>query len=275
MNIKVIKTGDFIIRELAYPVASNLENSLNAIRKLGVKNIGISSLDGWNENSSLEFLKYHQWITGIEFQVSGLDISSINYAKEITYLNLAGSIYKGMVDLGNFKKLEELLVGYSFGSFKGLHEVTSLRLFECYAWPYENLDYLKTNTNIEWLELFKSRKLTSLKGISHLRNLYRLKIYSAPKLTDVDDLGAIADSIKKLHFELVKGVKNFEVLDKLYNLENLFIYESAPIHSIDFLKKLKHYKYAYIGTEVKDGNVAYLEEKGIEYKKLKKYTDFK
>jgi hypothetical protein len=77
--------------------------------------------------------------------------------------------------------------------------------------------------------------------------------------------------LKKLSFELAKKVNSFLVLDELINLENIYIYESAPLHSIQFLKKLKNLKFAYIGTEVLDGDIAFLEEKGIEYKKLKKY----
>ena len=72
-----------------------------------------------------------------------------------------------------------------------------------------------------------------------------------------------ATSLKKLSFELAKKVEDFEVLDKLINLESFYIYESAPIHSIQFLKPLKNLKYAYIGTEVLDGQIAYLDEKKV------------
>ena len=271
MNIRIIETGDFRKKKLAYPIWDNLEQSLKYIKEQGVRNIGINSNYGWGGQSNCEFLNKHNWIEGVEIHINGLDLTPINSLKNIKYLNLSGNSYKGSVDLLDMNMINELNAGYNLGNLENLGKAVSLLKLEFYSWPHENLRSLNILENLEWLEIYRSSKLKSLAGLEKLERLFRLKFYSVPKLVDVSSLCANSPSLKKLSFELAKKVEGFDVLDKLTNLESFYIYESAPIHSIQFLKKLKNLKYAYIGTEVLDGDVAFLEEKGIEYKKLKKY----
>jgi len=275
MNLKIIETGDFRRKKLAYPIWSNLEQSLNCIKDQSIRNIGINSNHGWGAETNLEFLNKHNWIEGVEIHVDGFDVSPINNLKRLKYLNFAGNGYKGVIDLKEMNDIDELVIGYNLKNLQSLDKAVSLHKLEFYSWPEENLQRLSKLECLEWLEIYRSPKLKSLGGIENLKNLFRLKFYSLPSLTDITALTHIANSLKKLFFELTKKVEGFEVLDELQNLESFYIFESAPIHSIQFLKKLKNLKYAYIGTEVLDRDVAYLEEKGIEYKKLKKYKEAK
>ena len=239
------------------------------------KDMGIESLTlvSWPENSSLEFLRGQSFIKGIHIRLEGnIDISPINTLKNLEYFESGNNRIVGKIDLANFPNLKYLKFGFSDYVFTGFECLKNLVELNVNNWPLDNLNNMKHLENLRILEFEFTKKLKSLRGIEALENLSELYFYSAPHLEDINALEAIASNIKKVSFELTNEVKDFSVLEKMPNLEKLYLYRCAPIHSIQFLKKLKHLKYAYIGTEVLDGDVTYLKEKGIEFKKLKKYN---
>jgi hypothetical protein len=271
MDIKVIETGVPRKKKLAYPQWDRLEDSLQWIRDNGITTLGITKTFGWNNGTSLEFLWKNPWIEGIAIIEDSFDLTPINGLPNLNYISLSGNYYKGIIDLAYLENFTELRIGYNLQNFLNIDRIVSMQILELYSWPYETFEHIHKLENLEWLEIYRSPKLKGLSGLEKMRKLCSLSFKSVPNLTNIESLESIATSLMKLSFELARKVKDFTVLDKLHNLESFYIYESAPIHSIQFLKQLKNLKYAYIGTEVLDGDVAYLEAKGIEYKKLQKY----
>lgn len=247
----------------------NIEATMVECKDLGIESLTLVS---WPENSSLEFLRGQSFIKGIHIRLEGnIDISPINSLENLEYFESGNNRIGGKIDFSNFPNLKYLKFGYSDYVFTGFESLKKLVELNVNNWPFDNLNNMKHLENLQILEFEYAKKLKSLQGIEVLENLSELYFYSAQHLVDINALDAIAPDIKKVSFELTNGVKDFSVLEKMRNLEKLYLYRCAPIHSIQFLKKLKNLKYAYIGTEVLDGDVTYLEEKGIEYKKLKKY----
>jgi hypothetical protein len=152
MDIKVIETGTFKRKKLAYPIWDNLEKSLKYIKEQEISNIGINSNYGWGNNCNFEFLKNHRWIEGVEIHENGFDVTPINNLKHLKYLNLAGNSYKGEINLLETKEIDELSIGYNLKNFKNLNKAVSLRKLEFYSWPHENLQSLSKMENLEWLE---------------------------------------------------------------------------------------------------------------------------
>ena len=174
MNVKIIETGLFNRKRLAYPIWGSLEQSLQYIAEQGIKNIGINSNHGWGPESNLEFLNRHNWIEGVEIHENGFDVSPINSLKHLKYLNFAGNSYKGAIDLLETRDIGELGIGYNFKNLLNLDKAVSLNKLEFYSWPHENLESLSLLENLKWLEINRSPKLKSLSGIESLKNLYRL-----------------------------------------------------------------------------------------------------
>lgn len=247
----------------------NLDKTMQECKDSGIESITLVS---WPEKSSLEFLRDQSFIKGIHISLDGnINITPINSLKNLEYFESDSNRILGKIDLANFPNLKYLKFGFSDYVFTGFESLMNLVELNVNNWPYDNLDNMKHLENLQVLKFEFAKKLKSLKGIEVLENLSELYFYSAQHLEDINALEAVAQNFLKISFELTNGIKDFSVLEKMPNLEKLYLYRCAPIHSIQFLKKLKNLKYAYIGTEVLDGDVTYLEEKGIEYKKLKKY----
>lgn len=247
----------------------NMEVSMQECKEKGIESLTMVS---WPEKSSLEFLRGQSFIKGIHIRLDGnIDISPINSLENLEYFESDNNRIVGKIDFNNFPNLRYLKFGYSDYVFTNFESLKTLVDLDVNNWPYDNLERMRHLGKLRILEFKFAKKLKSLEGIEILENLSELYFYSAPHLEDINALEAVAANIKKISFELANKVKDFSVLEKMCNLEKLYLFRCAPLHSIQFLKKLKNLKYVYIGTEVLDGDVAYLEEKGIEYKKLKKY----
>jgi hypothetical protein len=252
----------------------NLKATIKECKGMGIESLTLVS---WPEESSLEFLKLGQsFLKGIHISLDGrIDISPINSLTNLEYFESNNNRLLGKIDFSNFPQLKYLNFGYSDYVFTGFESLTNLVDLNVNNWPYSDLHRMNHLSQLGILEFQFAKKLKSLNGIKALENLYELHFYSAQQLEDISALEGVAKNIKKITFELTSRIKDFSVLEKMPNLEKLYLFRCAPIPSIQFLKKLKNLKYAYIGTEVLDGDVAYLEEKGIEYKKLKKYKEGK
>lgn len=251
-----------------------LQEELTEIRRKGIENICISSFHGWKANTPINFLEANKWIKGIWIIDQEVDITPINNLSELKFLSFNYTKEtKGKIDFNNFSNLEYLsIIAYNPKKMYNIGSLTKLIDFHCSRWNESDLETISKNMQIRKLTLDYC-KLENLKGVDRLNNLKRLDIYSAPNLKDINDLGLIKNSITNLSFELCPKIEDFSVLSSLQNLETFVIQKSTPMQSVQFIKNLKNLRYAYIGTEVLDGNIEILKEKKIEYKKVKKYEE--
>lgn len=251
----------------------NITEILQLSRKNNIDNICLNPAFGWEDGTPLEFLKNNDWIKGIDIIGQKCNLTPINYLSKLTYFGGVGTNYTGRLDFKNLSHLEYLTFNWDQKKFQHFEVLTKLHEVRIWRWSDEGMHMMQKLIDLKKIELNYSRKLESLQGIENLKSLKRLDIYSAPNLRDINDLGLIKNSITNLNFEHCPKIEDFSVLESLQNLETFVIQKSAPMQSVQFIKNLKNLRYAYIGTEVLDGNIEILKEKKIEYKKLKKYEE--
>lgn len=250
--------------------SENLQECLAQMQKQGIEYININSAFGWSSGSTLDFLKENTWIKGLWLVEDDLDLTPVNYLSELNYLGFSGNNYKGVLDFGNISKLTDLTFRWDKKAFKNLEACNKLEILKLNRCPYTDLTSISNFNKLKQLTL-NFTKIESLAGLETLNDLFNVHIYSAPKLKTINSLAHIAPHLKKLSFELCPNIQNFSVLDSMTELETFYIYRSAPLHSVSFIKNQHNLKYAYIGTDVLDKNVEILKEKKIEFKKSKLY----
>jgi len=248
----------------------SLDETMLQCKKEGIEHF---TLVAWPSGSSLDFLKNQDFIKSINISLDGnIDISPINTLQNLEYFESDNNRVVGMIDFSCFPKLKYLQFGYSdyvFSNFKSLKHLKKLIVNN---WPFEDLKDLTHLLEIEELELDFAKKLKNLSGIQELHKLDFLSIYSANKLEDINELSNNYKTLRRLSFDLAKRIQDFHVLESLINLERFNIDRCSPLHSIQWMKKLEKLQWAYIGVEVLDGDIQYLKDRKIEYKKMRKYS---
>lgn len=249
-----------------------LQEELTEMRRKGMENICISSFHGWQVNTPITFLEANKWIKGIWILDEEIDITPLNNLLELQFLSFNYTKHtKGKIDFKNFPKLKHLsIISYAPKNMYNIGALTDLISFHCSRWNEIDLEIISQNIELKKLT-FDYSKLENLKGIEHLKSLKQLDIYSAPSLKDISSLFEVKNSLSNLMFDLCPSIENFSVLEYLQNLETFVIQKSSPLDSVQFIKHLKKLRYAYIGSEVLDGDIEILKEKNIEYKKSKSY----
>jgi hypothetical protein len=251
--------------------SSNLGENLLQIQKQGIEYININASFGWTRGTTLDFLKDNTWIKGLWLVEDNLDLTPVNYLTQLNYFGFSGNNYRGTLDFGNISNLTFLTHRWDKKVFKNFEACEKLETLEIYRCPYIDSKPISHFKKLKQLTL-NFTKIESLAGIETLNDLFNVDIYSAPKLKTIDSLEHIACHLKKLSFELCPKIENFSVLDSMTELETFYIYRSAPLHSVSFIKNQHNLKYAYIGADVLDKNVEILREKKIEFKKSKLYV---
>lgn len=250
--------------------SSNLDECLSQMQKQGIEYININASFGWTPGSTLDFLKDNTWIKGLWLGQDDLDLTPVNYLTQLNYFGFSGNNYRGTLDFANIPNLAFLTHTWDKKVFKNFEACEKLETLTLYRCPYTDLSPISHFKKLKQITLNFTR-IESLAGVETLNELFNVDIYSAPKLKTIDSLAHIASHLKKLSFELCPNIENYSVLDKMAQLETFYIFRSAALHSVAFIKSQKNLKYAYIGADVLDKNVEILKEKKIEFKKSKLY----
>lgn len=132
------------------------------------------------------------------------------------------------------------------------------------------IDALKTlsisyNKADELTNLFNSKELDtlqvvassirSLNGIGQSRNLKWLQLYHNPKLADISALEDVKSTLKYLSIENCAKIKDFSVIEKLEQLEALYLFGSNSLPDLNFLKRMKSLKTFGFNVNILNGDL--------------------
>ncbi|MDJ0613671.1 MAG: hypothetical protein QNJ29_08315 [Rhizobiaceae bacterium] len=140
------------------------------------------------------------------------------------------------LDLSKIKTLEV----FSFGCDHSNINFESKSITEIYASSpsFNDLSFLSACPELQELHLFDA-KLETLKGIENFKSLHTLRMINCRKLTSLEQLKGIAETLK--HLELDRITKNLDLnaIEQLKNLETLTIEGIGSIPDIQFCKALQ------------------------------------
>ena len=249
---------------------NTLLQDLEEMKLHGYKNIAINSAWGWVEGKPIDFIYDNDWIEGVEIVEDDCNISAINKLSNLKYLHISTDKVTGCIDFLNLPLLNALTIWWQKKVFNNLSSCSNLAYLVISRFLEQNLDWFSKNNKLKHLGLNYSR-LKSLDGIQDFRDLKIVDIYSAPHLTTLNFSPSVVKSIHRLALEKCKKISDYKIIEKMVELESLYLFESAPIHSVNFLRNMKNLRYAYIGVDIIDGNVSFLKERGFEFKNARLY----
>jgi hypothetical protein len=212
-----------------------------------------------------DFLKECQGVKGLSF--GDVDVNSAFDIYHFQELDSFSASFKLGFDI-DFSRFPALIsLGLNFSKYArniGRCEKIETLSLTNYSSVSRDLSEFSKLSKIKDLRLFKSN-IESVHGIEGMTSLNDLMLCSLPKLTNINDLKCLATSLSEIDFESCKSINSYDCFNFLVNVQKVIIDKCAPIQNLQFITrmmKLKHF--AFMDTDVTDGNLAWLVESKIE-----------
>ena len=251
---------DGLSREYIVVESDRLDDYITYINEKKIKAIYICNLYFFDSN--IDFLNRCDFVEKINLNCDCvIDFSGIYYLKKLKSLFVNET--KGKIDVSNYCLLEHLRINMK--NVTGLDKLKSLKKLA--LWSYnpksKDLSELSALRSLEELELIRSN-INSFKGCEKLQNLTLLDCTYMSKLTNLDYLEQMKETLKILRFESCKNIQNHDYVKCLTNLEWLVYLKCGQMDTIEFIKDMPNLKnFVFMNTDVLDGNIAPCE--GLEH----------
>lgn len=192
-----------------------------------------------------------------------ISYDNLDVFKNLTFLSVPDN-KRNFVDLSCFEKLETLSCDYS-KRILNLDKCMNLKSLSIGNYNPTSMDLSEFPTliNIVKLRLFRTNILT-LKGVEKLTSLKEIGIYGASKLTKIESLKFLSNSLKEIQIEKCKHISDYNILGELISLKKIILSESGEIKNLSFIENLSDLRFfSFWGTNILDGNLNYCS--GIDY----------
>ena len=211
-------------------------------------------------------------LTSVNLQYTGnIDISSLNNAKQITYLYIYGGDgmeeipkldYITNISISNYQKLPTIVAP---------EKIKYISISNC---QITNLTAIKNLSNLNTLNLSDNSTLTDISAIENLQNITNLSLYKNEKISDI----SVIEKLKNMTYLSISGdsgIRDFSIPDGLENLSNLNL-SNTVIETISLPNAYKLNNISlYNNDELKKiSNIPNLRTISIEGNNITKFPDF-
>jgi Leucine-rich repeat (LRR) protein len=170
------------------------------------------------------------------------DLTGLEYATNLTHLNLSGSRIADLTPLAGLTNLISLrLYSNEFSSLTPLAGLTSLKSLDLSANGINDITSLKDLTNLVelFIQLNEIQDVTPLKDMTHLETLY----LSENNVEDITALSGLTN-LTDLYLQ-ANSIQNITPLKDLTNLETLYL-TNNDITDVTALSGLTDLKYLHL-----------------------------
>ncbi len=184
------------------------------------------------ENQTLPKMSYLSTVPGIRnFRIDG--ISGVE------------ELYTGGVSPFFFQKLKSLkFLNMSGTDRQSNNKSSQIQTIENFDLPeLLKLDMMQCN-------------ISSLSGIEKCPKLQWLSLFNMRNLSDISMLDDLAPTLRLLSIENCPKIEDFNVIEKLKNLEYLELCGKNEIPSLEFIKGLPNLKFLKVSMNILDGDVS-------------------
>ncbi|EMQ4858105.1 hypothetical protein Q4R69_04125 [Morganella morganii subsp. sibonii] len=204
------------------------------------------------------------WLREISSKIEGLRLNNYSYSsligvaqfRNLQYFQLIGDVSDGEIPFVELENLKEVDLKYQ--------DKTCNQIFERKDIEYLDLGYYKERSGSK-LEGFKKIKQLSLKHcvfsdlsfISDMNDLKKISVSYNSKLTHIEALGKVNNTLKSIGIQNCKKISDWHVLKEMKELEFIYIENCGEIESLDFLSNLPKLRALYIigSTKILDGKL--------------------
>ena len=253
-----------------------LVEGLNLARNLGYTELVVSvsqpyypwekteiDLSKITEYRFLEFVGISGMTGYAQYPINLLFLSDLPNLKSI-WLDLPGDC---IIDFGKMKKLQKVdlswcsqysnfnslstlielrIVGYNKSSLEDFRQMTELKKLILWDPTINSLMGIEGCLSLNYMDLFRAKKLQSLKGIERLNKLEYLHILSCHKLLDISAVFELGN-LRKLTIEKCKNIKEISLVEEssiewliLDSVDNLYFISKMPKLNTLFFENIEN-----------------------------------
>ncbi len=230
-----------------------------------IKSISIHLMK-YNYND-LEFLRDCNGVRDVSILMNKeIDLSALYGMKNIITLHV--DVPNAVIDFNQLISLESINITWHKEYENTLNSCILLRNVVLHKFNplNKNIMILSNLTLLKELTIVRTN-IISLEGIKMLRKLRVLNLFFASKLSRINEIVELDNSIEEIHIESCKNIMDLPVLSGMKATTILRLIKCGSIESLHFLKSLDKLKFlSFSGTKIVNGDLAYLTEmKHIEF----------
>ena len=277
-----------------------LVEGLNLARNLGYTELVVSvsrpyypwekteiDLSKITEYRFLEFVGISDKVGFAQYPINLLFLSDLPNLKSI-WLDLPGDC---IIDFGKMKKLQKVnlswssqysnfnslstlielrIVGYNKSSLEDFRQMTELKKLILWDPTINSLMGIEGCISLNYMDLFRAKKLQSLKGIERLNKLEYLHILSCHKLLDISAVFELGN-LRKLTIEKCKSIKEISLVEES-SIEFLHLDSVDNLYFISKMPKLKYLHFENIENGDLSPLLSHPTLSDVDFPNKKKYT---
>jgi len=278
-----------------------LVEGLNLARNLGYTELVVSTSPPYYpwEKTEIDLSKVteykfleHVGISDIapqyaQYPINLLFLSDLPNLKSIC-LNVSGDC---IIDFGEMKKLQKVnlpwcsqysnfnslstlielrIVGYNKSSLEDFRQMTELKKLILWDPTINSLMGIEGCLSLNYMDLFRAKKLQSLKGIERLNKLEYLHILSCHKLLDISAVFELGN-LRKLTIEKCKSIKEISLVEES-SIEFLHLDSVDNLYFISKMPKLKYLHFENIENGDLSPLLSHPTLSDVDFPNKKKYT---
>ncbi len=225
----------------------------------------------WSDLERL--LEFKNKINKLSVSEELTDWSVISKFTELKKLTIDAKFKNCNIDFSKLKKLKHMQTYWNDSYDKYLKGNKTLKTLFITNYQGENMSLLGDMENLQYLELYRSRKLKSLQGIEKIKNLNFFEANGCSKLTDVSAL----TSLKKLKaLSLSNCTKNndYEILKQLRVIDEMYL--GGELNSLKWITSIKTLTRLKFDCKLVNGDLSFLydmpELKHVRFNNKRNYT---
>lgn len=257
-------------QKLMYFSNSNLAKALDYIKEKQIKEITIS-----DDFKDLLFFKEITFVEDLHIGDKFTDYTGIYFIENLKKLTINDLNSNSKIQFKNFKLLEYLSVDWN----KKLPDLSeNKKLKELYIWKFKpeckSFQCLSLPESLELVHITE----TNIENLSGLQNtkVNQLEAYYCSKLTTLNGLSAVKNTLKTLIINNAINLRDFNDLWECVNLEKIIFTNCGVIPSLKNLSKFKNLKmFTFYNTTIEDGDLSDLFEVDYVYFKNQKHYNHK
>lgn len=180
------------------------------------------------------------------------DMEKISALSVVTQYGAKGN-YRGDIDFSKIRGLEYLNFGITNRTVN-YADIPSLKTLAIGGYKNHDLHGLFSSEILDTLAL-NSCSEESLDGIEASSEIQCVTLIYNRKLRDISALERVKNSLRSLNIEHCAQISDFSVIEKLENLEKLFIRGSTPISNLEFVNRMKNLKTLILDVPIISGDI--------------------